>query len=50
VLAYHIIGGIRHIIMDMGYWEELESGNSSATISILFWVVAAAMAGVWIWL
>jgi len=50
VLAYHIIGGIRHIIMDMGYWEELESGNSSATISLVLWAVAAVMAGVWIWL
>lgn len=50
VLAYHIIGGIRHIIMDMGYWEELESGNNSATISLILWAVAAVLAGVWIWL
>ena len=21
-LAYHIVGGLRHLVMDMGYWEE----------------------------
>lgn len=49
VLSYHIIGGIRHLIMDMGYWEELESGNLSATLSIAIWLVTVILAGVWIW-
>lgn len=49
VLAYHLIGGIRHIIMDMGHWEELESGNFSAKVALALGVVAAILAGVWIW-
>jgi succinate dehydrogenase / fumarate reductase cytochrome b subunit len=49
-LMYHIIGGIRHMFMDMGHFEELESGNTSATISMVLWVVVAVLAGVWIWL
>ncbi len=49
VLAYHIIGGIRHLIMDMGHWEELESGNASAKAALGLWVVAAVLAGVWVW-
>ncbi|MCF6434128.1 succinate dehydrogenase, cytochrome b556 subunit [Pseudoalteromonas sp. JBTF-M23] len=49
VLAYHLIGGIRHMIQDMGHWEELESGNSSAKIAIALSVVVAILAGVWIW-
>jgi succinate dehydrogenase / fumarate reductase cytochrome b subunit len=48
-LSYHIIGGIRHLIMDMGYWEELESGNSSAKIAILLWLVTIVLSVVWIW-
>ena len=49
VLAYHLIGGIRHLIMDMGHWEELESGNLSAKVSIALWLVVAVLAGVWLW-
>lgn len=49
VLSYHIIGGIRHLVMDMGYWEELESGNTSAKVSIALWLVTVVLAGVWIW-
>lgn len=49
VLIYHLIGGIRHLIMDMGHWEELESGNLSANITIGLWIVLAVLAGVWLW-
>jgi succinate dehydrogenase / fumarate reductase, cytochrome b subunit len=49
VLGYHLIGGIRHIVMDMGHWEELESGNLSAKIAMALGVVFAVLAGVWIW-
>ncbi|WP_366515563.1 succinate dehydrogenase, cytochrome b556 subunit [Rheinheimera soli] len=49
VLLYHMIGGIRHLIMDMGHWEELKSGNLSAVITIVLWVVLAVLAGVWLW-
>ncbi len=48
-LSYHIIGGIRHMIQDMGHWEELESGNNSAKIALAIWVIVAILAGVWIW-
>lgn len=48
-LSYHIIGGIRHLIMDMGHWEELESGNLSAKLAIAIWIVTVILAGVWIW-
>ena len=49
VLLYHMIGGIRHLIMDMGHWEELQSGNTSAVVSIALWIVLAVLAGVWLW-
>jgi succinate dehydrogenase / fumarate reductase cytochrome b subunit len=49
VLLYHLVGGLRHLVMDMGYWEELESGNLSANITIALWVVLAVLAGVWVW-
>lgn len=48
-LIYHILGGIRHGIMDMGYWEELESGNLSANIIIGIWIVLTLILGVALW-
>jgi succinate dehydrogenase / fumarate reductase cytochrome b subunit len=48
-LSFHTIVGLRHLVMDMGYWEELESGNLSAKLSIAIWVVTVILAGVWIW-
>ena len=29
-LTYHFISGIRHLVMDFGYWETLEAGRNSA--------------------
>lgn len=49
VLSYHMLGGIRHLLMDMGHGEELESGNKSATLVIALWVIVSALAGVWLW-
>jgi succinate dehydrogenase / fumarate reductase cytochrome b subunit len=48
-LSFHTIVGLRHLVMDMGYWEELESGNLSAKLSIAIWIVTVILAGVWIW-
>jgi succinate dehydrogenase / fumarate reductase cytochrome b subunit len=48
-LSYHIIGGIRHAVMDMGYWEELDSGNNSARAGMGMWVVITAVLGVILW-
>lgn len=49
VLIYHLLGGIRHMIMDQGYWEELDSGNASANITMVLWIILAVLAGVWLW-
>ncbi|ASA54957.1 succinate dehydrogenase cytochrome b556 subunit [Vibrio gazogenes] len=48
-LSYHIVGGIRHLIMDLGYFEELESGTQTAKISFAVTVVLSLLAGVMVW-
>ena len=49
-LAYHAVGGIRHMLMDTGYLEEtLEAGKRSATISFVITVVLSLLAGVLVW-
>ncbi|MFT4927647.1 MAG: succinate dehydrogenase / fumarate reductase cytochrome b subunit [Phenylobacterium sp.] len=50
VLSYHMIGGIRHMIMDLGYLEELESGNNSANFILVLWIIISLAAGAWLWM
>ncbi len=48
-LAYHFAAGIKHLIMDMGYGETLESGPLFAKVSIGASVVLMVLAGFWVW-
>ncbi|XAW89055.1 succinate dehydrogenase cytochrome b556 subunit [Vibrio sp. CDRSL-10 TSBA] len=48
-LAYHIAGGVRHLLMDLGYFEELESGAQSAKVAFGATVVLSLLAGVLVW-
>lgn len=48
-LLYHFFAGIKHLIMDLGHCEELESGRLAAKVTLVVAVVAILLAGVWIW-
>ncbi|MCC5854902.1 MAG: succinate dehydrogenase, cytochrome b556 subunit [Idiomarina sp.] len=48
-LGYHLLAGLRHMVMDLGFWEEIDSGNTSALVTIALAVVLAVLAGVWLW-
>ncbi|MBY6188437.1 succinate dehydrogenase cytochrome b556 subunit [Marinobacter hydrocarbonoclasticus] len=49
-LAYHFCGGIRHLLMDLGYFEgSMESGNNSARAAMAITVVLSVIAGIWLW-
>ena len=48
-LAYHFVAGLKHLFMDMGYGETLESGSLFAKISMASAVVLMGLAGVWVW-
>jgi len=48
-LAYHLVVGVRHIIMDMGYGEEFDSATTSARLSMIASLILSVLAGVWVW-
>ncbi len=48
-LLFHLVAGIRHLLMDMGIGEELESGRLAAKLTIVISVVLIILAGVWVW-
>ena len=50
VLAFHIVGGLRHLLMEFGVLDEtLEAGKRSAKISFVITVILAVLAGVLVW-
>jgi succinate dehydrogenase / fumarate reductase cytochrome b subunit len=48
-LLYHLVAGIKHLLMDMGIGETLEGGVLGSKIVIVVSVVLILAAGVWIW-
>ncbi len=49
MLAYHIIAGVRHLLMDAGIGESLEGGRMGSYAAIVLGAVVAVILGVWIW-
>ncbi|MBV1911034.1 MAG: succinate dehydrogenase, cytochrome b556 subunit [Kangiellaceae bacterium] len=48
-LTYHIIAGCKHLLMDVGIGESLESGVLASKLVIILGILAAVGLGVWIW-
>jgi len=48
-LAYHLLAGIRHLIMDMGIGETLEGGCRGAKLVLVVALSVIAALGVWLW-
>ncbi|OZG71254.1 succinate dehydrogenase, cytochrome b556 subunit [Hahella sp. CCB-MM4] len=48
-LAYHFVAGIKHLVMDAGIGEDLESARLFAKLVIAAAVVLIVLAGVWVW-
>lgn len=48
-LLYHLIAGIKHLVMDMGIGETLDGGLLGARLVIVISAVAIVLAGVWLW-
>lgn len=49
-LAYHVVGGVRHLLMDLGFGEEnLAVASRSARIAFAITIVLSLLAGVLVW-
>lgn len=48
-LLYHLVAGIKHLIMDMGIGVTLEGGRLAAKLSLVISGVLIVLAGVLIW-
>jgi succinate dehydrogenase / fumarate reductase cytochrome b subunit len=48
-LAYHMVMGIRHLMMDFGVGESLKGGQLSAKIGFVIAFLFIVLIGVWVW-
>lgn len=46
---YHFFAGIRHLLMDLGYFETLQGGKTVAAVVLAVSAAFIVLAGVWIW-
>lgn len=48
-LAYHLVAGIRHLLMDTGIGESLKAGRFSAYLTLGISAVLIVLLGIWLW-
>ena len=48
-LAYHLVAGCKHLLMDAGIGETREAGPIGAGITVVLSVVLSLLVGVWLW-
>jgi len=48
-VIYHLVAGIKHLIMDWGIGETLEGGRRGAILTFVLSAVLIVLAGVWVW-
>jgi succinate dehydrogenase / fumarate reductase cytochrome b subunit len=48
-LAYHLVAGVKHLLLDMGIGESKEGGPRGAQITLVVSILLIAALGVWIW-
>lgn len=48
-LGYHLVAGIRHLLMDVGVGESKSGGRRGAFLAIVIGAVLAVLMGGWLW-
>lgn len=48
-VIYHLVAGVKHLIMDLGHGETLEGAQKGAKVVIAISAVLILFLGVWLW-
>jgi len=48
-LAYHLVAGVKHLLMDMGIGETKEAAPLGAKITLVVSLILIVSLGVWVW-
>jgi succinate dehydrogenase / fumarate reductase, cytochrome b subunit len=49
MLLFHILAGLKHLVMDFHHWDTLEAGRLASQGVFVLTVIGTAAAGVWLW-
>ncbi len=48
-LLYHLVAGVKHLVMDLGIGETLSGAQTGARLVLIVSIIAIVIAGVWLW-
>ncbi len=48
-LLFHLIAGLKHLLLDMGIGESIQGGLLGARLTLVLSAIAMIIAGIWIW-
>ena len=48
-VGYHLIAGVKHLLLDLGFGETKTSAENAARILLLSLLMISVLAGVWVW-
>ncbi len=48
-LIYHLVAGVKHLVMDLGIGETLSGAQTGARLVLIISIIAIVLAGVWLW-
>lgn len=49
VFWYHLLAGIRHLLMDIGIGESLRSARVTGGLTMIITCITAILMGIWLW-
>jgi succinate dehydrogenase / fumarate reductase cytochrome b subunit len=47
--CYHLVAGIRHLLMDIHIGSSLKGGKRGAALTFIFTFILVILAGIWLW-
>lgn len=47
--SYHLLAGVRHLLMDCGLWEHFKQAQVTAYLTLFLTVVCMVLLGAWLW-
>jgi succinate dehydrogenase / fumarate reductase cytochrome b subunit len=48
-LLFHILAGLKHLVMDFHHWDSLEGGRRASQGVFVLTAIGTVLAGAWLW-
>ena len=48
-ILYHLLAGLRHVVMDLGYGETVQAGQKTSALILALTIGLSLVLGIWLW-